>query len=93
MTGRTKSRKETRARKKHIPMFKVILHNDDVNSFDHVIVSLMEIFKFDTEKAVTVTLEAHKTGTSLVKIEPYEHAELHRDQLQSASLTATIEPA
>lgn len=80
-------------KKKALPQYKVLLHNDDVNSFLHVIQSLMEIFKFEGEKAYKVTEEAHKSGIALVIIEPYERAEFHCEQLKSASLVATMEPA
>jgi ATP-dependent Clp protease adapter protein ClpS len=37
-------------------------------------------------------LEAHQKGIALCTVEPLEQAEHHRDQLQSFSLIATIEP-
>jgi ATP-dependent Clp protease adaptor protein ClpS len=79
-------------KKNLMPMYRVIIHNDDVNSMDHVIAALQEIFKFEFEQCVNIMLEAHKTGCALCKVEPLEPAELHRDMLQACGLTATIEP-
>lgn len=85
--------KSTEIKSKILPPFKTLLHNDDVNSMEHVIRSLMQVFKFDTEKSFEIMLEAHVKGLALCKIESRELAEFHREQLQSFSLTSTIEPA
>jgi len=76
----------------HIPRYKVLLHNDDRNSMEHVVKSLMRVFKFGQEECERIMAEAHKNGLALCAIEPYEQAELHRDQLVSFSLIASIEP-
>lgn len=75
-----------------MPRFKVLLHNDDVNSMDHVVKSLRQVFKFDAEECVRIMIEAHDQGVALCIVEPLEQAEHHRDQLRSFSLVATIEP-
>jgi len=78
--------------KKLMPLYRVLLHNDDVNDMEHVIESIIEVFSFEFEKAIQIMTEAHETGVALCKIEPLELAELHKEQLQALSLTATIEP-
>ena len=75
----------------HIPLFKVLLHNDDRNNMDHVVKSLMRVFGFGLTECERIMLEAHRNGIALCAIEPFEQAELHRDQLESFSLIATIE--
>jgi ATP-dependent Clp protease adaptor protein ClpS len=75
----------------HIPRFRVLLHNDDVNSMEHVVTILMRVFRFDRASSERIMLEAHQNGLALCTIEPLEQAELHRDQLISFSLIATIE--
>jgi ATP-dependent Clp protease adaptor protein ClpS len=69
-----------------------MLHNDDKNSMDHVVLSLMQVFSFAKEECERIMLEAHRSGVALCVVEPLEPAELHRDQLNSLSLIATIEP-
>ncbi len=76
-----------------IPHFKVLLHNDDVNTMEHVVMALSRVFRFDAPKCQKIMLEAHRNGVALCTIEPLEQAELHRDQLISFSLIATIEQA
>jgi ATP-dependent Clp protease adaptor protein ClpS len=76
----------------HIPRYKVLLHNDAVNTMDHVVKSLMRVFKFERSVCEGIMIEAHSNGVALCVVEPFEQAELHRDQLTSFSLIATIEP-
>lgn len=75
-----------------MPLWKVLIHNDDVHTFDDVIEAIKKTFKFDFMKALKITEEVHETGVGLVQIEPKELAELHRDQLQTYGLSVTIEP-
>lgn len=76
----------------YIPRYKVLLHNDDVNSMEHVMKALIRVFRFDEQVSGQIMIEAHNTGVALCIVEPYEQAELHRDQLRAFSLLATIEP-
>jgi ATP-dependent Clp protease adaptor protein ClpS len=76
----------------YLPLYKVLLHNDDRNTMEHVVRVLMQVFRFERPECERIMLEAHNTGVALCVVEPLEQAELHRDQLQSFSLTATIEP-
>ncbi len=75
-----------------MPRYRVLLHNDDVNSMDHVVKALRRVFKFGPEECERIMLEAHRNGVALCAVEPLEQAELHRDQLISFSLISTIEP-
>jgi len=76
----------------HMPLYKVLLHNDDHNTMEHVIKALMRVFKFDLSVCERIMMEAHQTGMALCIVEPLEKAEHHRDQLISFSLISTIEP-
>ena len=74
------------------PMYRVLLHNDDVNDMMHVSNAIQEVFHFDCDKANSIMMEAHNEGVALCKIEPLEPAEFHQEQLQSFGLVSTIEP-
>ncbi len=76
----------------HLPLYRVLLHNDDVNNMGHVVNTLQEVFHLNEGDAQTIMLEAHHTGVALCTIEPLEQAEFHAERLTSAGLTATIEP-
>ncbi|MCC6840745.1 MAG: ATP-dependent Clp protease adaptor ClpS [Flavobacteriales bacterium] len=62
----------------------IILHNDDVNTFEHVIVSLMEICDHDPIQAEQCAWLVHYTGKCSVKrgtfkvLEPMCHALCNR---------------
>lgn len=78
---------------KHLPPFKVLLHNDDSNTFEHVIKSVVRLTPIATEEALLKTLEAHETGVSLLLVTHRERAELYAEQFASLSVIVTIEPA
>jgi len=77
-----------------LPPYAVMLHNDDVNSMDHVVYALLaSVPELEPEDAVTIMLTAHEHGVARVIACPLERAELYRDRLESQGLTATIEKA
>ena len=75
-----------------LPPYKVLLHNDEVNTFEHVIVTIVRLTALGPEEAVQRTLEAHVAGLALLVVTHKERAELYQEQFASASLTVTIEP-
>lgn len=89
---------DTRTDESLAPLYKVLVHNDDVTPFHFVIGVLMQIFKLSAIRSFQVTLEAHSGGVALVVVEPREHAEFHIDQAHSLArgrnhpLTFTMEP-
>lgn len=75
-----------------LPPYVVVLHNDDVNSMEHVVRSLLRsVPELTLERAVEVMLAAHTQGHADVVTCPLERAELYRDRLEACGLTATIE--
>ena len=76
-----------------LKQWNVIVHNDDVNTYMHVISSLVHLVKLDGPTAVLKTVEVDTEGLSIVATTHKEHAELLQEQLQPVSLTCTIEPA
>ena len=78
---------------KQLPPYRVLLHNDDVNTFEHVILSIAKLTTLTTQEAVLKALEAHETGVALLLVTHQERAELYRDQFTSLHLTVTIEPS
>ena len=79
--------------RKPSPRYKVLLHNDPVNSMEFVVTTLRQVVPSLSEQdAVTVMLEAHNTGVSLVIICDIEPAEFYCESLKAKGLTSTIEP-
>ena len=75
-----------------LPLFKVLLHNDDVNDMEDVVRALVTLTPHDIQTAKRLTLEAHMSGIALVLVTHKERAELYEDQFRSMLLTVTIEP-
>ena len=76
----------------HLPLFRVLLHNDDVNSTHFVVSSIVELTPLNHQQANQAMLEADATGVALLLVTHKERAELYQDQFQSKTLTVTIEP-
>lgn len=76
-----------------LPPWKVLLHNDDKNDVEYVIVTIMSLTPLKQEAAVLRTVEAHESGVALLLTTHKERAELYQDQFESKGLTVTIEPA
>ena len=72
-------------------LWQVTLFNDDINSIDHVILSLMKVFDHTEDIAIKITIDAHKNGKSIAEVEEENEAKLHKQQLQSLGLTASVE--
>lgn len=83
---------EGKNKPKELPPYKVLLHNDDVNSFEHVIASILKVTTLTPPEAILRTLEAHESGVSLLLTTHRERAELYVDQFATFQLTATTEP-
>ncbi len=69
----------------------LILHNDEVNSFDHVIDSLIEICHHDSNQAEQCAFITHYKGKCDVKKGEFEELHLMKDQLSSKGLSVTID--
>ena len=76
-----------------LPPWKVLLHNDDKNAMDFVVMTIVELTALKTQEAELRTVEAHKTGVALLLVTHKERAELYQEQFQSKGLVVTIEPA
>lgn len=79
--------------RKRSPRYKVLLHNDPVNSMEYVVTTLRQVVpQLSEQDAMAVMLEAHNTGVGLVIVCDIEPAEFYCETLKSKGLTSTIEP-
>lgn len=79
--------------RKHAPRYRVLLHNDDFNSMEYVVQTLMKTVASLTQpQAVNIMMEAHLSGVALVIVCAQEHAEFYCETLKNHGLTSTIEP-
>ena len=84
--------KETERLRKNSPLYKVLLHNDPVNTMEYVVTTLRAVVpQLSEQDALGVMLEAHNTGIGLVIVCDLEPAEFYSETLNSKGLTTTIE--
>ena len=81
--------------KQHYPNYKIIVLNDDFNTFPHVIKCLVTYIPgMSSDRASDLANEIHTQGQALVWVGPQEQAELYHQQLKRAGLTmAPLEKA
>ncbi|KAG5188390.1 ribosomal protein L7/L12, C-terminal/adaptor protein ClpS-like protein, partial [Tribonema minus] len=71
--------------------WRVILHNDDIHTFDYVTLSITKVVKKLTMKiAYEITMETHKAGKATVTQAWKSQAETYCLGLQQCGLTASI---
>jgi ATP-dependent Clp protease adaptor protein ClpS len=69
----------------------LVVHNDEVNTFDWVIECLMEVCRHERLQAEQCTVLIHHKGKCSVKNGSYEKLEPMKDALHVRGLSATIE--
>ncbi len=79
--------------RKQSPRYKVLLHNDPVNTMEYVVSTLRQVVpQLSEQDAMAVMMEAHNTGVGLVIVCDLEPAEFYCETLKAKGLTSTIEP-
>lgn len=74
--------------RKPYPSFKVIVLNDDENTFEHVVNTLVRYIPgMVSDRAWKLADEIHKSGRAIVWTGPLEQAELYHMQLTHEGLT------
>jgi len=71
--------------------YEIVLHNDDYNTFDHVIEMLVRYCEHTEEQAHQCALIVHFKGKCSVKKGDYDDLRPRCEALLQAGLTATIE--
>ena len=84
--------KNPAALKNKSPKYKVLLHNDPVNSMEYVTTVLREVVpQLSEQDAISIMLEAHNTGVGLVIVCDLEPAEFYSESLKSKGISSSIE--
>ena len=83
----------------YLPLYKVIMWNDEVTTMEFVIRVLVNMFHKDYETAERLMFEIHHQGSAHGATMPLEQAEFKVEQVHTAAsmehfpFTCTIEPA
>ncbi len=68
----------------------IVLYNDDVNTFDHVIDTLIRVCQHTSEQAEQCAILVHYKGKCTVKTGYFEELKPQCNQLLNAGLSAEI---
>lgn len=90
MSTQRKIQEEVDVLEKTTNLNEIILFNDDVNTFDHVIDSLVEICDHTLEQAEQCAILVHYKGKCTVKTGEYNDLKPRCLQLLSKGLSAEI---
>ena len=75
------------------PMWRVLLHNDDVHTWDYVIMAIVETVKTITrKKAHRITTQVHSQGVATITVTWKQQAKTFSLKLQNYGLTSSICP-
>ena len=69
----------------------LIVYNDDFNTFEHVINTLIKVCKHDAHQAEQCTYIIHYKGKCSVKKGSYQELKTMRESISEAGIKATIE--
>lgn len=83
---------ESKTKIDFVKYYKVLLHNDEINSFEYVKEKVQKVFRFTEEEAFKAVMEAHSNDYAICIVEPFEHAERHKEILASFNIFSSIEP-
>jgi len=90
MANKEKKSPETGTLDKESEVRTLILFNDDVNSFDYVIETLVEVCEHDHLQAENCAWVAHFKGKCPVKTGPYEDLKPRCEEMTHRKLTVEI---
>lgn len=70
---------------------RLILWDDDFNTFDHVIYCLMHHLQYGEEEASRIAWKVHNEGKCAILEGTYTEMEIYRKILKSEGLTVSVE--
>lgn len=85
----------TKPKIQQMPPWKIILHDDSVNTVEHVVNMVQEITKLEEQIAFDRVKEAHENGLALLLTTHREKAELFVEMFEACTpqISVTMEKA
>jgi ATP-dependent Clp protease adaptor protein ClpS len=90
MSTERKIQEEVETLEEETNQFEIVLFNDDVNTFDFVIDSLIEVCEHTLEQAEQCTILVHYKGKCTVKTGEYKDLKPRCSKLLNKGLSAEI---
>ena len=85
-----KTKRQTTTREAVSINNEIVLYNDDVNTFDHVIETLIKVCEHTAEQAEQCAILVHYKGKCTVKTGSFDELKPQCSQLLEAGLSAEI---
>ena len=90
MSSKEKTSEKVLLEEKLVSQKEIVLFNDDVNTFDHVIDTLIHTWDHSSEQAEQCAIIVHYKGKCTVKTGPYDDLKPRCSMLLEAGLSAQI---
>jgi len=90
MSTKEKIQEDVDVLEKEVNQHEIVLHNDEVNTFDFVIDSLIDVCEHTVEQAEQCTWLVHFKGKCTVKTGEYKDLKPRCSKLQSLGLSAEL---
>ena len=90
MSTREKVSEDVLLEEERVTMNEIVLFNDEVNTFEHVILTLMDVCDHSPEQAEQCSLIVHYNGKCTVKTGEYNDLKPRCSRLLQAGLSAEI---
>ena len=90
MANKEQLQKDVQTIEDQAPINEIVLFNDDVNTFDHVIETLVDVCNHTFEQAEQCSILVHYKGQCTVKTGAYDDLEPRCSKLLQAGLSAEI---
>lgn len=90
MSTKEKIQEEVDVLEKEVNQHEIVLYNDDVNTFDFVIDSLIDVCERTLEQAEQCTILVHYKGKCTVKTGEYKDLKPRCSKLLSLGLSAEL---
>ncbi len=81
----TITEREDRSRVGYLPLYRILMWDDDVTTMEFVVRMLIRVFKKDIRMAERLMLEVHYTGSAHIDTQPLEIAEFRVEQVHKAA--------
>ncbi len=90
MSTKEKIQEEVDVLEQEVNQHEIVLHNDDVNTFDFVMDSLIDVCEHTLEQAEQCTMLVHYKGKCTVKTGEYKDLEPRCSKLLTLGLSAEL---
>ncbi|WP_411031330.1 ATP-dependent Clp protease adaptor ClpS [Spongiimicrobium sp. 3-5] len=90
MSSKEKFSEDLLVEEETVKQNEIILFNDDVNTFEHVIETLIDVCEHSPEQAEQCSLIVHYNGKCTVKTGEYDYLKPRCSRLLQAGLNAEI---